>query len=75
MSRKSRVFLTIGKCYKKWFCMVVNNPLSRGLGNIAKLYLITSACGQSTCSKLKKHEICPYMIYSQTSIIRGTWAY
>ena len=36
--------------------MMVNNPLSRGLGNIAKLYLIT--CSQSARSKLKKHEFC-----------------
>ena len=35
---------------------MVNNPLSRGLGNIAKLYLIT--CSQSARSKLKKHEFC-----------------
>ena len=40
---------------QRWFCMVVNNSLSRGLGNIAKLCLIT--CGQSTCSKLKKKPI------------------
>ena len=39
---------------RKWFCMVISNFLSRGLGNIAKVYLIS--CGQSTCSKLKKHE-------------------
>ena len=36
--------------------MVANNPSSRGLGNIAKVYLIT--CCRSTCSKLKKHEHC-----------------
>ena len=36
--------------------MVVKNPLSRGLGNITKFYLIT--WGQSTCSKLKKYEFC-----------------
>ena len=40
--------------------MVVNNPLSRprGLDNITKVYLIT--CGQSACSKLKKHEFSRY---------------
>ena len=32
--------------------MVVSSPLSRGLDNIPKVYLIT--CDQSTCSKLKK---------------------
>ena len=37
--------------------MVVNYPLSKGLGNIAKVYLIT--CSQSTCAKLKKYEFCP----------------
>ena len=36
---------------------MVNYPLSRGLGNIAKVYLIT--CSQSTCAKLKKCEFCP----------------
>ena len=44
---------------KKGFCMVVNNPLSWGLSNITKVYSIT--CGQSTCSKLKKHEFCPVL--------------
>ena len=39
---------------KRWFCMMVNMPLSKGLGNINKaLYLIT--CSHSTCSNLKKH--------------------
>ena len=47
-----------GKYYKKWFCMVVNNPLFRGLGNIAKLYNYLITCSQSACSKLKKHEFC-----------------
>ena len=37
--------------------MMVNYPLSRGLGNLAKVYLIT--CSQSTCPKLKKYEFCP----------------
>ena len=37
--------------------MMVNYPLSRGLGNIAKVYLIK--CSQSTCAKLKKYEFCP----------------
>ena len=37
--------------------MMVNYPLSRGLGNIAKVYLIT--CSQSMCAKLKKYEFCP----------------
>ena len=37
--------------------MMVNYPLSRGLGSIAKVYLIT--CSQSTYAKLKKYEICP----------------
>ena len=36
--------------------MVVSSPLSRGLDNITKVYLIT--CDQSTCSNLKKHEFC-----------------
>ena len=34
---------------QKWFCMMVNNPLSRGLGKITKVYLIK--CGQSTSSE------------------------
>ena len=40
---------------QKWFCMVVNmnNPLSRGLSNIAEAYLIEF--GQSTCSELKNY--------------------
>ena len=53
---------------KKWFCMVVSNPLSRRLGNITKVYLTT--CGQSTCSKLKNTNLpgtlawnCPYIMY------------
>ena len=37
--------------------MMVNNALSRGLGNIAKVYLMR--CGQSTCADLKKFEFCP----------------
>ena len=37
--------------------MMVNYPLSRRLGNIAKVYLIT--CSQSTCAKLKKYEFYP----------------
>ena len=37
--------------------MMVKYPLSRGLGNIAKVYLIT--CSQSTYAKLKKYEFCP----------------
>ena len=37
--------------------MMVSYPLSRGLGNITKVYLIT--CSQSTCAKLKKYEFCP----------------
>ena len=37
--------------------MMVNYPLSRGFGNIAKVYLII--CSQSTCAKLKKSEFCP----------------
>ena len=42
VSRTSHAFfLRIGRCYKKWFCMVVSNSLSRGLGNIAKVYLIS----------------------------------
>ena len=36
---------------------MVNNALSRGLGNIAKVYLMK--CGQSTCAELKKFEFCP----------------
>ena len=36
---------------------MVNYPLSRGLGNIAKVYLIT--CSQSTCAKLKKYGFYP----------------
>ena len=55
MSRRSHVFFSeFVIATKKWFCMMVNNPLSRGLGNIAKLYLIT--CRQCARSKLKKHE-------------------
>ena len=37
--------------------MMVNNALSRGLGNTAKVYLMR--CGQSTCAELKKFEFCP----------------
>ena len=36
--------------------MEVKNPLFRGLGNTAKVYLVT--CIQSTCLKWKKHEFC-----------------
>ena len=37
--------------------MMVNSALSRGLGDIAKVCLMT--CGQSTCAELKKFEFCP----------------
>ena len=36
---------------------MVNNPLSRGLGNIIKVYLI--ACAQSSYAKFNKYEFCP----------------
>ena len=42
---------------QKMVSMVVNNALSRGLGNIAKACLMR--CGQSTCAELKKFEFCP----------------
>ena len=58
MSRRSRSFFTeLVNAATKRFYMMVNYPLSRGLGNIAKVYLIT--CSQSTCAKLKKYEFCP----------------
>ena len=53
MSRRSHAFFSELINLKKWFFMVVNNPLSRGSANIAKVYLITY--GRSTCSKLKKN--------------------
>ena len=55
-SKSNWLFSKLVNATQKCFCMVVNNPLSRGLGNITKVYLIT--CGQSTCSKLKKHGFC-----------------
>ena len=58
MSRRSRSFFSeLVNAATKRFYMMVNYPLSRGLGNITKVYLIT--CSQSTCAKLKKYEICP----------------
>ena len=58
MSRRSRSFFSeLVDATTKRFYMMVNYPLSRGLGNIAKVYLIT--CCQSTCAKLKKYEFCP----------------
>ena len=66
VSRRS-LFLRIGKCHRKWFFMVINNSLWRGLGNIAKAYLIK--CGQSIYSKLKNMNFaetltckCPYAL-------------
>ena len=58
MSRRSRSFFSeLVNATTKRFYMMVNFPLSRGLGNITKVYLIT--CSQSTCAKLKKCEFCP----------------
>ena len=58
MSRRSRSFFSeLVNATTKRFHMMVNFPLSRRLGNIAKVYLIT--CCQSTCAKLKKYEFCP----------------
>ena len=58
MSRRSRSFFSeLVNATTKSFYMMVNYPLSRGLGNIAKVYLIT--CSQRTCAKLKKYEFCP----------------
>ena len=37
--------------------MIVNYPLSRELGIVAKVYLI--ACSQNTCARLKKYDFCP----------------
>ena len=57
MSRRSHAFFSeLVNATKKWYSMVVNSPLSRGLGNIAKDYLIT--CDKSKCLKLKKRESC-----------------
>ena len=41
----------------KRFYMMVNYPLPRRLGNIAKVYSVTFC--QSTVAKLKKYEFCP----------------
>ena len=58
MSRRSCSFFSeLVNATTKRFYMMVNYPLSRGLGNIAKVYLIK--CSQSTCAKLKKCEFCP----------------
>ena len=58
MSRRSRFFFSeLVNAITKRFYMMVNYLLSRGLGNIAKVYLIT--CSQSTCAKLKKYGFCP----------------
>ena len=68
MSRRSRSFFSeLVNATTKRFHMMVNYPLSRGLGNIAKVYLIT--CSQSTCAKPEKIRIlsrrsrwiCPYI--------------
>ena len=57
-SRRSRFFFSeLVNATTKRFHMMVNFPLSRRLGNIAKVYLIT--CSQSTCAMLKKYEFCP----------------
>ena len=59
VSRRSRDFFReLVDATKEWFCMVVSSPLSWGLGNIAKVYLIT--CSQSTCSKSKKTNFARY---------------
>ena len=47
---RSGLFSELVNAIKK-FCMLVNNPLSRLLGNLAKVYLTT--CCQSKCWKLK----------------------
>ena len=39
------LFLRFDKCYEKMFCIVVGNPLSRDLGNVAKVYLIIYGLG------------------------------
>ena len=79
MSRRSRSFFSeLVNATTKRFYMMVNYPLSRGLGNIAKVYLIK--CSQSTCAKLKKIRIlsrrsrwnCPY-IYHIIYIIQYTF--
>ena len=57
MSYRSRSFFSeLVNDTKKRFCMMVNKGLSRGLGNIAKVYLMR--CGQTTCAELKKFEFC-----------------
>ena len=58
MSRRSRSFLSeLVNVTMKRFYMMVNNPLSKGLGNIAKVYLMQYS--RSKCAKLKKYEFCP----------------
>ena len=67
MSRMSQAFLSkVVNATQKWFCMVVNNLLSRRLGNIAKVYLITCGENTSTCSELKEHDFCP-VLYRRTT--------
>ena len=54
---------------QKKLCMIISNPLSRGLGKIAKVCVMRCSC-QSTCAEERNtYEFCPVVGHTGIALI------